>query len=328
MTHTYIHNGLQLRRAALSATTIGGIALTLSLISGSTFNAFAKELTTAFSPLSLLFVSELLTAFFVLFSFGILPVIRKLASLKKKELRWLLVMGLLSGIFGPLLWFTALSHTTAVNAGFFGKSEIIILMLSAHFFLKEKLTRAHTVAIGAVLMGIAIISLKGFTQGISFYPGDGIIVVGTACYAFSNILYRKKVSHIAPHIALFLRSSTAITTFFLISPFIQHPFIEEVLAFPVALIPVLIGFGFISRFLNSVMYYQAIDLLPITTVSLIGSLDVIGTTAFSFFYLGESIFWYQYLGGFFVVLGTVLLELLGTHPTPEHLEKHLKHRMR
>lgn len=328
MNHLSLTKGIRLRKAALSATAIGGIALTLSLVSGSTFNAFAKDLRTAFSPLSLLFVSELLTAFFVIFSFGFLPVAKKLIKLKKKELRWLLVMGMLSGLLGPILWFTALGYTTAVNAGFFGKSEIIILMVFAHFFLHEKLTHAHTIAITTVLMGIVIISLRGFTQGLSLYPGDFIIIAATSCYALSNILYRKKVSHIAPHIALLMRSLTAITTFFLISPFIQHPFIEEVLAFPVVLIPALIGFGFVSRFLNSVMYFRAIELLPISTVSLVSSLDVIGTTVFAYFYLGEPVLWYQYLGGAFIILGTVLLELLGTHQNKEHLEKHLKHRMR
>lgn len=328
MNHTYITNGIRLRKAALSGTAIGGIALALSLASGSTFNAFAKDLRSAFSPLSLLFVSEILTAFFVLFSFGFLPVIKKIVKLKKKELRWLLVMGTLSGIAGPMLWFTALGYTTAVNAGFFGKTEIITLMLFAHFLLGEKLTRAHSAAMITIVTGIVIISLRGFTQGLSLYPGDFIIIAATSCYAFSNILYRKKVSHVAPHIALFMRSSTAIAAFFLISPFIQHPFIEEVLAFPVALIPALIGFGFVSRFLNSVMYYQAIELLPISTVSLVGSLDIIGTTVFAYFYLGEPVVWYQYAGGAFIILGTVLLELLGTHKNKEHLEKHLKHRMR
>lgn len=328
MAHTLTHKGIRLRKAALSATTIGGIALTLSLVSGSTFNAFAKDLRTAFSPLSLLFVSEILTAFFVMFSFGVVPVIKKLTRLKKKEWRWLLIMGVFSGILGPILWFTALGYTTAVNAGFFGKSEIITLMLFAHFMLREKLTHAHVVAITTVFTGIVIIALRGFTQGLSLYPGDFIVIAATSCYAISNVLYRKKVSHVAPHIALFMRSSTAIAAFFLISPFIKHPFIEEVLAFPVALIPALIGFGFVSRFLNSVMYFQAIELLPITTVSLVSSLDVIGTTVFAYFYLGEPVMWYQYVGGAFIILGTVLLELLGTHKSDEHLEKHLKHRMR
>jgi len=325
--HTYVSKGISLKKAAISASAIGGLSLTLSLLSGSTFNSFAKVLTGSFSPLSLLFVSELLTAFFVLFSFGFVPVVKKLSVLPKKDVRWLLIMGFLSGICAPMLWFTALSYTTAVNAGFFGKSEIAFLMIFAHVLLGEKVTRAHYAAIVSIVTGIVVISFHGFTQGFSIYGGDLIVICAAFCYALSNIIYRKKVSRVQPHIALFVRSSTAIAAFFLVSPFIQHPFIEELLNFPLALIPVLIGFGFVSRFLNSVMYYQAIELLPITTVSLVGSLDVIGSTAFAFFFLGEAVHWFQYVGGAFIIGGTVLLEIMGTHPTEEHLEKHLKHRL-
>jgi len=311
----------------MSASVIGGASLCLSLLSGSTFSSFAKLLTTSFSPLSLLFVSELLTAFFVLFSFGFVPVIRELMALKKKDMRWLLLMGFLSGICGPLLWFTALSHTTAVNAGFFGKSEIAFMLIFAHIVLREKVTRAHYAAVSCIAMGIAVISFEGFTQGLSLNSGDLIIVCAALCYTMSNIVYRKKASTIEPHVALFFRSSTAITMFFLVSPFIQHPFIEEIMEFPPALIPVLIGFGFISRFFNSVMYYQAIELLPITTVSLVGSLDVIVSTAFAFFFLGEPVFWFQFLGGAFIIGGTILLEIMGSHSTKKHLERHLKQRV-
>jgi drug/metabolite transporter (DMT)-like permease len=118
-----------------------------------------------------------------------------------------------------------------------------------------------------------------------------------------------------------------VTTFFLASPFIEHPFITEILLLPLAMIPVLIIFAFVSRFLNSVMYYMAIDRLPVTTVSLVSTLDIIGSIAFAFFYLGEPVLWYHYFGGAFIVLGNVLLELLGTHETDKHLEQHLKQRL-
>lgn len=315
-----------MKTAGLSASAIGGASLCVSLLSGATFNSFAKVLTTVFSPLSLLFVSELLTAFFVLFSFGFLPVFRKVLKLTRHEIRWLLVMASLSGLCAPLLWFTALSHTTAINAGFFGKSEIVFLMVFAHVLLGEKVTRAHYAAMAFIAAGIATISFRGFTQGLSFCAGDLIVVAAALCYALSNITYRKKLPSVEPHVLLFFRSSTAITAFLLVTPFIDHPFGEELRAFPLALVPVLIGFGFVSRFLNSVMFFQAIEFLPITTVSLVGSLDVIGTSAFAYAFLGEPVHWFQYVGGACIIGGTVLLETMGTHPTKKHLERHLKHR--
>ena len=318
---------LRWRRETLSERATGGLYLGVSTLSASSFNSFAKTLTGAFSALTLLFVSELLTAFFVLFSFGCVPTLKRILRLKSADLRWMIVMGCLSGIAGPMLWFTGLSFTTAINAGFFGKSEMIFLLLLAHFVLREKITSAHFAAIITVLAGITVISLHGFTEGLSLQKGDLLIMLAALCYGTGNIVFRKKLSHIEPHLVLFSRSCTAIATFFLISPFLQHPFIQEVRAFPLVLLPALIGFGFISRFLNSVTYYQAIERLPVTTVSLVGTLDIIGSMLFAFLYLGEPILWYHYLGGTFILLGNILLELLGTHPSEEHLEQHLKQRM-
>jgi drug/metabolite transporter (DMT)-like permease len=154
------------------------------------------------------------------------------------------------------------------------------------------------------------------------------VVASVLCYATGNIIFRSKLHGIQPHIALLSRSITAITTFFLVSPFLEHPFIFEVQSFPLTMIPVLIGFAFVSRFLNTVTYYVAIDRLQVSTVSLVQSMDVIFSIFFAFLYLGEPIAWYHYAGGLFIILGNLLLELLGTHPTEEHLEDHLKQRAR
>lgn len=315
------------KRESLSDKAIGGIALGVSTLAGSTFAAIAKQLRTALSALSLLFVSEILTGFFVLFSFGFVPVMKSFARMDKSKFKWLALMATFSGIGGPLLWFSALSYTTAVNAAFFAKTEMIFLMVLANVVLHEKITRAHVAAIASVIAGIIVISLQGFTDGLTLKFGDFLVILSVLCYAAGNITFRAKLHGIEPHLALFSRSTLAVTMFFLASPFIDHPFIEEVSAFPLTLVPALIGFAFISRFLNSVTYYIAIDRIPISTVSLVSTLDIIGSTVFAYLYLGEPMYWYHYLGGVFILLGNILLELLGTHPTEEHLEDHLKQRL-
>jgi len=315
---------IRFRRESLSEKAIGGIALGVSTLAGSTFAAFAKHLRSAFSAITLLFVSELLTGFFVIFSFGFLPVVREFLKIERKKIKWLLLMAAFSGIGGPLLWFSALSFTSAVNAAFFSKTEMIFMMVMANLILKQSITRAHVAAIASVLSGIIIISLHGFTEGLSLRLGDVLVICSVVCYAAGNITFRSKLHGIEPHVALLSRSLTAVTVFFLVSPFIEHPFISEVMNFPPMLIPTLIGFAFVSRFLNSITYYVALDRIPVPTVSLVSSLDIIGSTLFAFIYLNEPIMWYHYLGGAFIVLGNVLLELLGTHPSKEHLESHLK----
>ncbi|UPA23121.1 DMT family transporter [Candidatus Peribacteria bacterium] len=305
----------------------GWIALSISTISGSTFTGFAKVLTSALSSLSLMFVSEVLTAFFVLFSYGFLPVVKRVLHMHRTDLVWLAVVSFLNGVAGPMLLFAGLYYTTAVNAVFYSNMQMVFIVILAAFVLKEKITSAHHAAIFTILAGTVVISLRGFTEGLSLQIGDVLVIASSLGYAAGSIYYRKHLSHIEPHVALLMRSTTAIATFFVVSPFLTHPFISEVTDFPPTLIPALLGFAFIGRFLNSVTYYQAIDRLELTTVSLVGSLGIIGSILFAFVYLGEPIAWYHYLGGAFIILGTILLEVIGAHPDEEHLEMHLKQRV-
>lgn len=315
------------KRASMNERAVGSVALAVSTLSGSTFPAFSKNLRSSFSAFSLLFVSEFLNGFFVLFSFGFLPVVRSFLSIDRSKLKWLLLLGILSGVGGPLLWFIGLSYTTAVNAALFSKSETIFLLLLAVLILGEKLTRAHTAAILSVCAGVFIISLRGLTTGISVHPGDFLIICSVFSYAAGNITFRSKLHGVEPHIVLFCRAATALAAFFLASPFIEHRLAHEIMALQLSVIPAIIGFAFISRFLNSVTYYVALDRLKVSTVSLVSTLDILGSTFFAYLYLGEPLLWYHFLGGAFIVLGNVLLELLGTHDSPQKLEAHLKQRV-
>lgn len=308
---------------------IGWLALSTSILAGATYNSFAKSLSPALSPLSLVFVSELLVLLFVLTTFGAVPIIRECRNLRGKDAAWLFIIGTLNGLIGPGLWFTGLSMTSAVNAGFFGKIEIVFLLVCATVFLKEKVTRAHVMAMCAILAGITAISLKGFTEGLqSIQVGDIIIIAASLTFATGSVLCRKFATHLKPHMLLGARSLTAIVAFIAISPFVASGLPIELQAFPLALLPALIGFGFISRFINSVAFYEALERLPISTISLSVGIDVVLGTVVAWAMLGEPIAWYHFLGGAFIVLGIILLELLGTHPTKKALEHHVRQRHR
>lgn len=305
---------------------VGYLALSTSILAGATYNSFAKALSPALTPLSLVFVSELLVLLFVLVTFGALPILRTCASLKGKDLAWLVVAGLLNGLVAPALWFTGLSLTTAVNAGFFSKIEMVFLMGCAALFLGERITRTHVVAMATMLAGMSVISLRGFTDGLHVQAGDLIVVCAALTFATGSVLCRKYLRHVRPHILLGARSGTAIAGFLLLTPFIPRSLAGEVAALPAALVPALVGFGFISRFVNSVAFYEALKRLPISTISLSLAIDVILGTAVAWAMLGEALHWYHFLGGGFILLGILLLELLGTHPTEEALEHHVRQR--
>lgn len=308
---------------------IGWIALSTSILSAATFNSFAKALSPALSPLSLVFVSEVLVLAFVLLTFGAVPIMKTCAKLSRRDAMWLFILGCINGLIGPGLWFSGIALTSAVNASFFGKSEVVFLMAGAALILRERITKAHVLAMCTILAGMTVISLKGFTEGLQqINTGDMLIMGAAVAFATGSVLCRKNVRHLPPHILLGARSTTAVCGFFLISPFVPHTLTAELIALPAILIPALLGFGFISRFINSVAFYEALERLPVSTISLAASIDIVLGTLVAYAMLGEPLHWYHGLGGGFIILGTLLLELVGTHKKEQDLEHHMRQRHR
>ncbi len=204
---------------SMSEKAVGGLALSISTLANSTFNSYAKVLTGALSSISILFVSEILTAFFVLFSYGTVPIFRSIGRLHKKDMMWVMITGFFNGIIGPLFLFAGLYYTTAVNASFFGNMQMVFTVLLAAWILGERILPGHYAAIFTIMAGTVIISLKGFTDGMDLQFGDVLVILSSLGYAFGSVFYRKYLSHVEAHVALFVRSALAIGIFFAVSPF-------------------------------------------------------------------------------------------------------------
>lgn len=306
---------------------VGWTAVAIAVVCGSTFTPFAKSLSGALSPLSLLFVSEALTLSFVTFSFGLLPMVRSVATANRRTILALLAVGVMSGVGGPLLWFIGLHYTTAVNAVFFGKTEIVFLLFIASRYLHERVTWAHVLVSSVAIIGAVTIGLKGFTDGLLPSIGDMAIVGSAFAYSLGGCVFRKHLSHLAPQIAVLTRSLVAIGAFFIVAPFVERPFIDEVRAFPLHLIPILLGFAFISRFLNTFMFYEAAERLELSRIYPAFMLDVIGTTTIAVIVLGETLQWYHVLGGTLILASNVGLQRLGVRNDDEQLEHHVVDRV-
>lgn len=302
---------------------IGWTALAIVILASATFSSFAKQLSAVLSPLSLLFVGELCIVFFVLLSFGTVPILQELRKLKRTHILPLLGLSFLVTA-GLLLWFTALKSTEAANAELFGRSEMLFLLLLAWLFLDESLTKTHALAGCSIVIGTLIVALRGFEEHLTLHPGDLFIIYGSFNFSIASIIFKRYLHDLPPELVLFVRSGIAVAIFFLLSPFVEHQFIEDVQELPLSLLPVLLSFGFVSRFLSVFSFYTATDHLPISTISLFAPIGTIAGVLFAHVYLGEPLFWYHYIGGSFTILGALLISLAGLHPSEEHLASNMK----
>jgi drug/metabolite transporter (DMT)-like permease len=318
---------LRFPRLVLTSESMGWAALIGMLLAGSTYNSFAKVLTESITPLSLVFVSECLTFLFVILSYGLLPTARALFHTKNTKKVALLGIGIASGFIAPALLFTGLQNTGAVNATLFGNTEMLFLLVLALIFLRERLQGIHFVSMTAILIGLVIISFRGFTVGLTLQRGDLFLILASFSYSIGDLLFRKYLHETPTEVIIFSRAIIAMTGFVILSAVWPQPIIAEIKAFPLELVWILLAFAFISRFLNITFFYQSLDRLPVATVSLFSNLSIIFAIIFANWFLNESIYGYQVFGGAFIILGTLLLEAVGSHhPSPAHHEAHLRHR--
>ncbi len=268
----------------------------------------------------MLFIGESSIVVFVLLSYGFLPMLRRLLSLTARDVLSLLFFSALV-IAGLGFWYVGLQTTEAVNAELVGKTETLFTIFLAVILLHERFRKKHLASGLLMLGGVAVVLLRDVDGGFHLHPGDALIIFGGLCFSGATIMFKKCLLAIPPEFILLFRSSCAVLLFFLLSPFLPHPFVAELQRLPFRLIPVILSFAFLSRFLSVFSFYQAIDRLSLTIVYLTLPLSTIGALIFAHLYLGEPLRLSHAIGGL-LIMGGVLL--LNSHPRMrQHQRQHL-----
>lgn len=316
------------RKRRMRSQTIGWISLWFVIIAGSTSTPFAKQLSGSLSPVSLLFLSELIALAFTVLSFGFIPLFEEIAKVKSNKLFAMITVGLLNSIIAPLLVFSGIQQTAAVNAELFIRAHTFFLFMLSIILLHEKINRTHILACSSIFFGILIVALRGFSNGLAMQTGDLLILSGALTYAVGGIIFKKQLRTMHPEVVIFFRGIIALTFFIILLPILKNNLVEEITNFPLIHIGAAIGYGFISRFLYLFSYYEAMERLEVHTVSLILPLITVGSLGFSAVYLGESIQWFHVLGAMFIIGGTLIMHFSGGFMSGKRLEHHLRHHQR
>lgn len=113
---------------------------------------------------------------------------------KKVSWKYLAAIGIIGGGFAFLLYFTGLKLTTAGRGAFLHKTLPIYVAILAYIFLKEKISKRQSYALGIMVLGTIILyTAKIGPAAMWSNPslGDILIIGATILWAVENVIARK-----------------------------------------------------------------------------------------------------------------------------------------
>ncbi|MBT8198983.1 MAG: DMT family transporter, partial [Acidimicrobiia bacterium] len=177
------HQGLQL---ALATAVVSGIAIS---INGYGVRAWAEVGGAA----SYTTVKNVVAALILTGALAVLTRRRSPEGFKapNRMSGWLglAAIGLVGGSVPFLLFFEGLSQAESVNAAFIHKTLVVWVALMAVVLLREKLRPIHIAAIGALVLGQAL--LAGGFGGVALGNGELMILAATLMWSVEVIIAKK-----------------------------------------------------------------------------------------------------------------------------------------
>jgi len=238
-------------------------------------------------PLSFSFSRSIIVIFISLIFFS--PQLKKLKSIKRYELRDLVILGVVSAS-AILILFLGQNVTTAVNAGFLTRLTPLFVLPLAYILLKEKYPKSSIFFMFMMLIGAFLL----ITDGAMTIPqlGDLLIIFVASIVAFQNVFAKKIIDGISTDMVIFFRVCLSALLIVMFIPFILgHQSINALFSglFYVVLTAIL-------YFLSVICQYRAIKLVGpfiTTTFFLSGSLF---SALFAYILLGEILSPVQWVG--------------------------------
>jgi len=142
-------------------------------------------------------------SFFRIF-FGVLIIgviwfsFKKKGSLKfeKKNIKHLIIIGVLASGLSIILSISALKYTTATNKGIMQGLYTAGTMIMAYYFLREKLPKLYFPTFIVMIIGLIMLTSKGFLE----FPnkGDWLLFLTIPIPGICNIVAKKSMKNIKP----------------------------------------------------------------------------------------------------------------------------------
>jgi drug/metabolite transporter (DMT)-like permease len=133
------------------------------------------------------------------------PAVRANASQMRRELPWLILLGLIGITAFNTFLYSALRTTTVVNGTLINALSPVLTFLLAVPLLGQRLRQNQIVGILLSILGAAVIIVRGEVGALAqltFNRGDLLVLAGTACWSLYTVLIGLRRTRLPPFVFL------------------------------------------------------------------------------------------------------------------------------
>ncbi len=281
----------------------------LAIFLFATYPTISKFVLQRNSPIVLTFLTEILSVAVLIFVFGFFPELKKyLAMKKKKNLIYLVGMGIFAGVLGPLLNLTGLRHSSVINLVVLVSLQTPFTVLLSYIFLKEKITINYFAGVVLSVLGIAIYGTDFFQIPLQFTWNDLYFVAAALAFSAGDVLYKKKLSHISHEMVLISRNLFGALSIFLAIAWFSGETRFDVSFDQVSTIGIIL-IVFIPIIIAQTLWYGSLEKIKTSQAAVFDSVYLVFASLIAYVVLGEQVNYYKFLGGLMMVVGLIVSQL-------------------
>lgn len=277
-------------------------AILTSIISGIAI-FYSKIAVVKISPLILTTSRNLYVGVIFLLFFLISQKFSEIKKLKRKELIFLLIIGVLGGALPFYLFFSGLQLVKAPVANLIHKTLFIWVAVLAIAFLKEKFNFKYFLSYFLIVIGSFYIAPLPY---IALGKGEGMILTATVLWALENILAKKVLKKVSSEIVGLFRMGAG--SIFLLSAVFLSGQASLFLDFDIKKLSIILIGGTIL-FFYVYFWYKALKYAPASLVTLILTFSVVVSAFLNGVFVGVKASQRDIFSWLLITLGIFLLYL-------------------
>jgi drug/metabolite transporter (DMT)-like permease len=226
-------------------------------------------------------------------------------------LRPRLVRIFLLGLFmagGSTTIIIAVQYTTATNVALVSGTQPIVTAVIAWVLLRERLTRRQLAGIAAATAGVLAMIARldlGVLRGLSFNPGDAIMLLAVSFYALYAVNLHRWISGVGPLVMMYLTClSVAIV---LLPAYVAESVWIEGMVFDRRVMAAVVFMAMVPTVLATTMWNIGVGAVGPNRATIFTNLLPLFGPALAILFLDESLRTYHIVGGVLVCAGITLV---------------------